>query len=157
VNLVSSFLPRDIPGLQAAGRLDAATSGLLLISNDNSWNALAASGHGWEKEFLVTVAGPVSSAQLSMMTAGVTIANVGTFQAQSCSIDKEDESGTVVRFAMTEGKVRQIKTLFTALHLRVTAMHRVRIGPITLGVLQSGRLRTLSTHEVDAIANGPRD
>ena len=155
MNLVSSYMPNDIPGLRSAGRLDATTSGLLLISNDSTWNSFAASGNGWDKEFLIKVKGEVNAAHIGLMSAGLTLPKIGHFRAEVCELLKSDPESSVIRFSMLGGKIRKMKVLFTALHLQITAIHRVRIGPIELGVLQPGKLRLLTIDQVRAIREGP--
>ncbi len=154
--LITEFFPNDVPSLRCAGRLDASTTGLLLISNDSSWNANAAGGCGFEKEFLVTVSGSVAEAEIGVIAAGMTLPKVGTLHPTLAALEAREEKSSVVRLALNEGKVRQVRHLFTALRHDILAIHRVRIGPVSLGELAEGHLRPLSAIEIAAIRDARR-
>ncbi len=152
--LITEFLPRDIRGLAPAGRLDPATSGLLLVSNDASWNALAASGHGFDKEFIVEIEGEVTEIQLSLIAAGVQVPKTGMVKPRSITLMRVEEEISTVKLVLREGKVRSIRNLFLALRLSVRSIHRQRIGPVSVEGVSAGRWRVLSSQEVEAIRNG---
>lgn len=156
VKLISQFLPRDIPGLAAAGRLDTNTSGLLLVSNDSEWNAAAASGHGFDKEFLITVDGDVSELQLGVVRAGVQLPKAGLVKPKSIELMGHDGNTCTLSLVLPGGKVRQIRSLFSALRLELASVHRVRIGPVRLDKLPEGNWRQLTGAEVEAIRRGRR-
>lgn len=153
--LISTFMPSDIPGLAPAGRLDPATTGLLLVSNDAEWNALAASGHGFDKEFRLQVAGAVSELQLGVVRAGVHVPKAGVVKPKSIELIGHQEGLCDISLVLPGGKVRQIRSLFTALRLDLRAVHRIRIGPIRLDNIAPGRWRSLSREEVELIRRGP--
>jgi len=152
--LVSEFLPSDITGLRPAGRLDLGTTGLLLISNDNRWNGLAAAGNGHEKEFLLRVAGEISDLQLDLIASGVQIHKVGTVQPTLVKLEARNVHNSVIKIALREGKVRQLRALCQALRLELKGLHRIRIGPIHLGSLRPGKMRPLTDEEIEAIRRG---
>lgn len=151
---MNDFLPRDVPGLQPAGRLDVGTSGLLLLSNDSAWNAAAASGHGHTKEFLVTVRKAVSDGVIEIMAAGIKVPHVGKVLPSVCGVERRSESETVIRIALSGGKIRHLRSLCATLNLVIDSVHRVRIGPVSLGTLVSGRCRALSRDEIEGIRAG---
>ncbi len=151
---LNEFLPRDIPGLQSAGRLDIGTTGLLLLSNDSAWNAVAASGHGHGKEFLVTVRNSVAQGQIEVMAAGVKIPRLGAVSPTLVCLEERSDRRSTFRIALDSGKVRQIRILCSALHLEIEAIHRVRIGVVELGALAVGRYRALSRDEIEGIRAG---
>ena len=153
--LIHEYLPNDIPGLSPAGRLDPTTSGLLLVSNDSAWNAMAASGHGFDKEFLVNVDGEMTDIQISLIAAGVQVPKSGLVKPVSINLEAVHEGHSVVRLVLREGKNRQIRNLFQALRQTVLSIHRLRIGPVDIEAVSPGRWRALSSAEVDAIRNGP--
>jgi len=148
---LAEFLPHDILGLQPAGRLDSSTSGLLLISNDNSWNAIAAGGNHLEKEFLVTVSGSVTDTEIADLSAGMIIPGLGATNPAETKIETRKTMSTVIRISLDDGKVRPIRDLFKALQHDVEQIHRVKIGPIELGSLRSGNYRNLKPEEIEAI------
>jgi len=151
---LSEFMPREVPGVRPAGRLDAGTTGLLLLSNDSVWNAAAAGGHDCEKEFLVTVTGSVTPDQIEVMSAGVMLPRVGQLNPAKACLESRFDRTSVFRIALPGGKVRQIRSLCTAMHLNIERIHRVRIGPVKLGLLKPGRYRTLLRAEIDGIREG---
>lgn len=155
--LISEFLPSEVPGLSSAGRLDPHTSGLLLVSNDSAWNAKAASGHGFDKEFLVYVDGEMTDIQLSLIASGVQVPKSGLVKPVSISMESLTDGQTVVRMVLREGKNRQIRNLFQALRQSIRSIHRLRIGPVSIDAVSPGRWRVLSSHEVEAIRNGPEE
>ncbi len=148
---LAEFLPHDILGLQPAGRLDSSTSGLLLISNDNSWNAVAAGGNHLEKEFLVTVSGSVTDAEIGVLSTGMIIPGLGAINPANAKIETQKTMSTVIRISLDDGKVRPIRDLFKALMHDVEQIHRVKIGQIELGSLRSGNYRHLKPEEIEAI------
>jgi len=153
---ISEFFPRDIPGLRPAGRLDTGTTGLLLVSNDSSWNANAAGGCGFDKEYLVTVSGSVGEAEIGVIAAGMTLPKVGPLRPTKASLESEEDNKAVVRLVLTEGKVRQIRHLFIALRHDIISIHRVRIGPVSLGELAEGHLRPLTHTQIETIRKAIR-
>jgi pseudouridine synthase len=155
VRMVAELLPRDAPGLRAAGRLDTTTSGLLLVSNDSAWNAAAAGGDELEKEYLIRVGGPVTDALIDVIGAGVTAPKLGLLKPELVALESREDSATTIRIALRGGKVRQLRSLCTVLRLDLQDVHRVRVGPVLLGGLKPGRYRHLSRDEVEGIRRGP--
>lgn len=151
LRLVSELLPSDVPGLRAAGRLDTTTTGLLLVSNDSAWNSAAAGGAGLEKEFLIRLGGAVPDALTGVIEAGVQAPKLGLLKPERVDLVQREETFSVIRIALRGGKVRQIRSLCTALRLDLQGVHRIRIGPIQLGTLRPGRFRYLTREEVDAV------
>ncbi len=153
------FFPEDIPGLRPAGRLDVNTSGLMLVSNDSPWNASAAGGSGFEKEYLIEVSAPVTPLEVDVIASGMQIAKVGFMKPEFVAVEKPNpERGTVtLRLVLVEGKVRQIRNLFTALRHRVLSVHRLRIGPVALDDLPEGQLRPLTRAQIEAVRRGRSD
>lgn len=154
IRLVAELLPRDTPGLRAAGRLDATTSGLLLVSNDSAWNADAAGSDELEKEYLIKVAGPVTDALIDVIGAGVTAPKLGLLKPELVALESREDNASTIRIALRGGKVRQLRSLCTVLRLDLQAVHRVRVGPVLLGGLKPGRYRHLSRDEVEGIRRG---
>jgi 23S rRNA pseudouridine2605 synthase len=148
---VKEFFPLDIPGLRPAGRLDANTSGLLLISNDALWNDLAAACSGLEKEYEIRIKGRLSEIEIGVITAGMHLPNLGHIRPTKVEIKKQDGDQTFLSLVVVEGKNRQVRRIFSSLRHDVLTLHRLRIGPIMLGGLLPGRLRPLTEAEIGAI------
>ncbi|MFO7653981.1 MAG: pseudouridine synthase [Candidatus Krumholzibacteriia bacterium] len=149
--LVDDFLPRDVPGLRAAGRLDALTAGLLFVSNDSAWNALAAPARGAEREFRVEVTGEMTDLELGLIASGMHLHRLGFVRPRSVKLVRRESTRTEVSITIGHGRNRQIRRLFDSLRHEVIVLRRVRIGPVELGELMPGQLRELTTAEVEAI------
>lgn len=157
--LVSDFFPRDVPGLQTAGRLDSRTTGLLLISNDRPWNNLVTGSSLLEQEFRVQVEGELTELEIGVMTAGVHLPNLGLFRPLSVKVVEVLNGRTVVNMVVQEGKIRQVRRMLSTLRHKVVLVRRTRIGDIRLGDLPVGGIRHLTSGEVrhilDAGKSGP--
>lgn len=149
--LVEEFLPRDVPGLRPAGRMDSRTTGLLLVSNDPSWNNRATTSGGIDQEFRVQVEGEMNEMEIGVITAGVHLPNLGLFRPLSVRIIEKMNNRTVMVMTVREGKVRQIRRMFTTLRHKVTLLRRIRIGEVRLGDLVAGSLRPLTQREIAAM------
>jgi 23S rRNA pseudouridine2605 synthase len=149
--LASEFFPDDVPGLRPAGRLDANTSGLLLVSNDASWNSVAAAAPGLEKEYQIQIAGRLSPMEPGIILAGMHLPNHGYIRPTQLRILDQSDTHTILRLVVVEGRNRQIRRIFGLLRHTVVYLRRIRIGPVKLGNLPSGRLRPLTPQEISAI------
>ncbi len=149
--LITDFFPSEIPGLTAAGRLDANTSGLVLVSNDAAWNGCAAGGNWLEKEYQVEVSGEITRVEVGIMTAGVHLPTLGFIRPESVKVEQVLADRTRVRLVVIEAKNRQVRRLFHSLRHDVLLLRRTRIGPVRLGNLPAGRMRPLTREEIAAI------
>ncbi len=149
--LVAEFLPGDVPGLRAAGRLDGKTTGLLLISNDPGWNAEVAGNTRLEQEYRLQLEGELNDPEFSVLTAGVHLPNLGVFRPLSVRIIERLAGRTVLAMVVREGKIRQVRRMFSTLRHKIMLLRRVRIGEIRLGELAAGSLRPLSAAEVASV------
>jgi 23S rRNA pseudouridine2605 synthase len=149
--LVSDFYPRDIPGLQCVGRLDAKTSGLLLISNDRPWSNLVAGSKALEQEFRVQVEGELTDLEIGVMTAGVHLPKLGLFRPLSVKVVEVLNGRTVINMVVKEGKIRQVRRMLGTLRHKAVMVRRTRIGSIRLGDLPAGGVRHLTPGEVHTI------
>jgi 23S rRNA pseudouridine2605 synthase len=149
--LVSEFFPPEVPGLCVAGRLDANTSGLILVSNDSVWNDHATNYTQLEREYRVQVRGRLTEMEIGIIRAGVTFPNLGLFRPKSVVILESRENQTILRMVIREGKNRQLRGVFNSLRHDVLSLRRTRIGPVKLGNLNPGRIRALAREEIDGI------
>lgn len=149
--LVAEFLPADVPGLRAAGRLDGKTTGLLLISNDPSWNSLVAGSAHLEQEYRLQLDGELTDLEVGVLTAGVHLPNLGVFRPLSVRIIERMAGRTVLALVVREGKIRQVRRMFSTLRHKITLLRRVRIGEIRLADLSAGALRSLTDTEVASV------
>ena len=150
----AELFPSGIRGLRPADRLDAETTGLVLLSNDATWNANAAGGAGLEKEYQVRIAGTFTELEFDLLTTGITIPKLGFVRPLTARIEQADEAETLLRLVMMEGKNRQIRRLFGTLRHAIITLHRVRIGPVSLGELGPGEVRPLTVGVVETVRRG---
>lgn len=128
----------------AIGRLDKASEGLILLTNDGDIvNKIMRSENGHEKEYIVTVDKPVTSAFLQKMSGGVDILGVTT---KPCEVYPVTEN--VFRIILTQGLNLQIRRMCKELGYRVLKLERIRIMNITLDGLARGQWRHLSPEEL---------
>lgn len=128
----------------AIGRLDKASEGLILLTNDGDIvNKIMRSENGHEKEYIVTVDKPVTSAFIQEMSSGVDILGVTT---KPCEVYPVTEN--VFRIILTQGLNLQIRRMCKELGYRVLKLERIRIMNITLDGLARGQWRHLSPEEL---------
>lgn len=141
---VYDLLPAGMPRLQAAGRLDADSSGLLVFTNDTEFAALITEGGGRvEKEYLAAVRGSLSPVEASRFENGILLDGRMTRPAR-CEILERKRATTLVRVVLREGRNRQIRRMFDLLNHPVVSLHRERVGSVRLGDLEVGRTRPLT-------------
>ena len=130
-------------GLIAVGRLDMASTGLLLLTTDTQLaNRLTDPAGGIVRRYVVTVRGPVDESEIDRMLKGI-----DGLSAQSAVIRKRSQRETHLIVELVEGKNREIRRMFDALGHEVTRLMRVAFGPIELGSLQPGEWRELTRDE----------
>ncbi len=133
------------------GRLDADSEGLLLITNDGDLTyRLTHPRFGLEKEYHVLVDGSPSEKDLQMLRNGVMLDDRMTAPAIVERLRSEPQ-GTWLRMVIHEGRKRQIRRMVASVGHNVLRLVRVRVGPLDLGNLPSGRSRTLTQEEIAAL------
>jgi pseudouridine synthase len=146
---VMDLLPK-IPNLKPVGRLDYATEGLILISNDGEFiNRNTHPRYECEKEYQAIINGPLTASGKQKMERGIIIEGKKTAPSKII-IEKISENETVLRITIHEGRNRQIRKMFDSLNHTVKYLKRIRIGNIVLGNLKKGTCRPLTKHEIDA-------
>jgi len=141
---VFDALGADGEGLVTVGRLDRATSGLLLLTTDTQLaERLTNPANGIVRRYAVTARGFVSDDACALMERG-TDDGTGAIRAASVRVRKRSRRETHLIVELTEGKNREIRRLFSAVGAEVTALLRVAYGPIELGTLKPGEWRALT-------------
>ncbi len=129
------------------GRLDKPSEGLLFLTNDGDIvNKILRAGNQHEKEYIVTVAQPITPEFISKMASGVPILETVT---QKCFVEQMDKN--IFRIILRQGLNRQIRRMCEALDYKVTRLKRIRIMNITLDGLASGKWRYLTQPEINTI------
>ncbi|MFH2052439.1 MAG: pseudouridine synthase [bacterium] len=147
--LVEAYFPKDVPGLQPVGRMDGRTTGLLLISNDSAWNNLINQSPGLEQEYRIQIEGYLSEPELAIISAGVHLPKTGLLKPESVKVVEELNNRCVLTLVIRDGKIRQVRKMFSTLRHKVTMLRRIRVGDIRLGDLSPGEMRPLQGKEVD--------
>ena len=126
------------------GRLDVASAGLILFTNDSDLaDALLRAVGQHEKEYVVEVDKPITEDALKAMRAGIRILGRPTLPAKAERLGPKTFSLTIV-----EGRNRQIRRMCHAVGLEVVRLKRVRILDIELGTLKKGAWRYLTDDEI---------
>ncbi len=135
--------------LYPVGRLDADTTGLILLTNDGDLaHRLTHPSFEVDKTYLAVVAGgPVREAALTQLRTGVELEDGPTSPARVERVRPDTLALTI-----HEGRKRQVKRMCAAVGHRVQALQRVGFGPLALGELKPGAYRRLSAEEVSRLA-----
>ena len=140
-----------LPWLGPVGRLDKASEGLLLLSNDSEWAAgITAPATHLDKTYHVQVAGLPDTAVLAAMLAGVREGDE-LLNARRVALLRAGEKNAWLEVVLDEGRNRHIRRLLAALGFEVLRLLRVAIGPLQLGELPKGQWRHLGAAEVAAL------
>ena len=146
---VFSLIPEPGLHLIAAGRLDWASSGLLLLTNDTRLAAwLTDPGSAVCRTYRVTVRGKVTEENLERLRSGPLDAGE-RLQPEEIILRKASGKESHLTVRLTEGKNREIRRMFSALSHEVTRLKRVAYGALELGVLEPGKFRELSRTELE--------
>jgi 23S rRNA pseudouridine2605 synthase len=142
---VFDLLGDDAGSLVAVGRLDLASSGLLILTTDTQLAArLTDPANAIVRRYVVTARGAVSDEAIQKMTAGI-----DGLQATSIAVLKRSRRETHLTIELTEGKNREIRRLLSAVGHEVTRLLRVSFGPIELGTLPPGTWREVTRQEIE--------
>lgn len=133
-----------LSGLFPVGRLDKASSGLIILTDDGRvTDALLNPDHDHEKEYLVRISMPAPKDFAKRMERGV---DIGGYRTKPCEIRMISPKD--FRITLREGKKHQIRRMCDALGQAVVSLKRVRIMNITLGTLPAGAHREISGEEL---------
>lgn len=146
--------------LWPAGRLDADSEGLMLLTNDGSWaNRVLHPRYGLEREYAVLVDPEPDAGTLRALRAGVTLDDgpAHLLSARQAVPPREvrrepGERGRWVRVRVGEGRKREVRRIFEAAGHQVRRLARTALGPLTVEGLEVGEWRTLDLVEVAALA-----
>ena len=148
---VYDLLPESLRGLVHVGRLDQATEGLLLFTNDGEVaHLLAHPRYGVEREYRARVGGTPSAAVLRRLVSGVKLED-GVARARRARVLARDPPCAVLELVLTEGRKREVRRMCLAVGHPVRRLERVRFGPIRLRGLARGEWRELGKAEMAAL------
>jgi len=149
---VYSLLPEARAWLAPVGRLDKASEGLLLFSNDSNWAARISSSESHvEKTYHVQIGTAADESLLHQLRAGVRSSEGDFLKAKRASIVRHGSKNCWIEIVLDEGKNRQIRRMLSALDIEVLRLVRIGIGPLRLGDLSKGKVRELTSEEKRAL------
>jgi 23S rRNA pseudouridine2605 synthase len=153
---VYDYLPEDHRWLAPVGRLDKASEGLLLLTNDSQWAAriLDPDGHV-AKTYHVQIAAIPDQALLQKLQCGIRQENE-LLRAASVRELRRGERNSWLEIVLHEGKNRQIRRMLETLGIEVLRLVRVSVGALQLGDLAKGAARKLSAAEKGSLEIGKR-
>ena len=141
-----------LPWLAPVGRLDKASEGLLLFSNDPAWAAAVTEPvHGLDKTYHVQVDCIPGADAIAAMEQGAD-ASGERLDAKSVRLLRQGEKHAWLEIVLDEGRNRQIRRLLQAFDIGVLRLVRVAIGELALGDLAKGQWRHLTEAEVKALS-----
>ncbi|HMF85210.1 MAG TPA: pseudouridine synthase [Nitrospiraceae bacterium] len=145
---IFDVLPPELGYMHAVGRLDQATSGLLLLTNDSILSSyLTDPAHKVMRTYLVSVRGEFTEAQATEGTAGV-LDGGERLKCHSVKVQKSSGRESHLEVVLIQGKNREIRRLFKALGHEVTRLRRIQYGPFKLDDLPSGAWREIPIEDV---------
>jgi 23S rRNA pseudouridine2605 synthase len=148
---VYALLPADTPWMGPVGRLDKASEGLLLLTNDTEWAArVTAPESHLDKTYHVQIGALADASLLEKLEAGVTDGGE-ILKAKDAKLLRAGEKNSWLEIVLAEGKNRQIRRMLEACGVEVLRLVRVAIGPLVLGDLAKGRARTLAREEIQMV------
>lgn len=149
---VASLIPAELKGVMPVGRLDADSTGLLLLTNDHALgDLLAGADHHVEKLYRVIVAGHHDDERFAPMRTGSVLDEGEQCRPARVKVLGRAGPDTRIEVVLDEGKNRQIRRSLAQLGLEVQALHRVKIGPLELGALPAGQMVALTAAELAAL------
>lgn len=142
------FETSSLPSLGPVGRLDKASEGLLLFTNDTAWAAgITDPGRELEKVYHVQVDCIPGAPLQQSVQKGIEV-DGELLSARRVTLLRQGGRNGWLEIVLTEGKNRHIRRLLAALGIQVLRLVRVRIGPLRLGNLPKGAFRMLTESEV---------
>ena len=168
LDLVPTALVPDHARLYPVGRLDQDSEGLLILTNDGGWSEKVLHPRfGVEREYALAVRAPLSYDQVEVLERGVELEEgVATLQHLRAMTDIEVErledllyppvavGLTWYRATLRQGWKRQLRRVFGAVEAPIERLVRVRIGPVRIDGLKSGKVRPLKAPEVRGLGGG---
>lgn len=149
---VYAKLPHGLPWMGPVGRLDKASEGLLLFTNDTEWAArVTAPESHLRKTYHVQYGTAEVEQLLQNLQAGVQSPDGEVFRAKSAKHIRSGEKNSWVEIVLDEGKNRQIRRMFESMGIEVLRLVRIAIGPLELGALGKGMARALTRAEKEKI------
>jgi 23S rRNA pseudouridine2605 synthase len=154
---VYDSLPAGLPWVAPVGRLDKASEGLLLLTNDSEWAArITAPETHLDKTYHVQIGALADEMLLEALRRGVRSADDEWLRVKRVSLVRHGERNSWIEMVLDEGKNRQIRRMLEHFRIEVIRLVRVAVGPLMLGELAKGATRTLLEEEKQALDRAMR-
>jgi len=145
---VYAGLDANLPWLGPVGRLDKASEGLLLLTNDSLFAArVLAPGTHLDKTYHVQITTVADEALLAALTRGVPSSEGDLLRAKSARLLRSGNKNSWLEIVLDEGKNRHIRRMLAGCGAEALRLVRVAVGPLTLGELAKGDSRFLTKEE----------
>jgi 23S rRNA pseudouridine2605 synthase len=145
---VYSLLPENLKWIAPIGRLDKASEGLLLLTNDSEWaSRITDPASHLDKTYHVKIGAVADHNLIRALQRGVRDPDDSILKVKRSSVIRTGEKNSWIEIVLDEGKNRQIRRMLEALQIEVLRLVRVSIGPLQLGDLPKGVARPLRTDE----------
>jgi 23S rRNA pseudouridine2605 synthase len=149
---VYSLLPENLPWLAPVGRLDKASEGLLLLTNDSEWAArITAPERHLDKTYHVQINSVADEALLKALQNGIRTSDGDFLRVRNVRMLRHGEQNSWLEIILDAGKNRHIRRMLEHLNVEVLRLLRVAIGPLALGDLPKGATRLLDKEEKQAL------
>ena len=140
------------PWVAPVGRLDKASEGLLLLTNDSEWGArIAAPETHLDKTYHVQVNRIADDKFMQALVSGIKTNEGDLLRARQARLLRSGEKNCWLEIALDEGKNRQIRRMMETMNVEVLRLIRTAIGPLQLGELAKGEYRALTADEKCAL------
>jgi len=153
----TKYVPEALPWVAPVGRLDKASEGLLLLTNDSEWGArVAAPETHLEKTYHVQVGIVADEKFVQSLIRGVRVSDHEVLRAKDAHRLRAGQKNCWLEIVLDEGKNRHIRRMIESLDVEVLRLVRVGIGPLQLGGLMKGAYRELTADEKLMLDRGMR-
>jgi 23S rRNA pseudouridine2605 synthase len=149
---VYSCLGGALPWVAPVGRLDKASEGLLLLTNDSEWAARVTDPNTHlDKTYHVQVNAAADEELEAALIQGIRTEEGELLRVKHARVLRQGERNAWIEIVLDEGKNRQIRRIFEHLGVEVLRLVRIAVGPLVLGGLAKGKVRELTAGEKRAI------
>jgi len=154
---VYAYLPGSLPWVAAVGRLDRASEGLLLLTNDSEWAArITAPETHLDKTYHVQINVIADETLLQKLWNGVRASDGEFLRVKTVRMLRQGGHNSWLEIVLDEGRNRHIRRMLEALKIEVLRLVRVAMGPLALGDLPKGATRPLEPEEKQALDRAMR-
>ena len=149
--IVADLMPRDVPGLVPVGRLDADTTGLLILTNDGKLaNHVAHPSAEIEKQYELTLKNPVERQALDALARGPELEDGKMLPPKIANLRRERDK-TTLRLTIHEDRNSIIRRACKAVGLHLLYPRRVRFGQVRAGCRPEALVRSVTLEELEAL------